>query len=140
MARPASAPRHLFNADFVTAMISPCFVYLWSGAARSAERLRREILLLEEFQRAGVIRHAVLLVAEGRRPFAQHRLHGDELVLVLIHQVENLVDEIVRNLGRRDNDVVEAVDLSWLLDAGEDRARADLSEVSPGHDFLGGGH
>src|SRR4051812_11690084 len=95
IARPTSAPTQPLNTDFVAVMTSPCSFVWIPAASGSPEWLRGEIPFLEEFQRARMVWHAVLLVAEGRRPFAQHGLHRNQFVLVLLHEIENFVDEVV---------------------------------------------
>src|SRR5215831_19719486 len=110
------------------------------GGACSIHRLRRDIVSLEILHSARMVCDLVLLVGERRRELAQYRLHRDKLVLVVEQRVEDLEDELVARLDAGEEQVVEAVDLHWFVNADKDRSRADISQVAPALDLASGGH
>ena len=94
-----------------------------------------ELVVLEIFQRAGMIRDRVLAVDELGREVGERRGHRDQVGLVLQHRVDDLVDHLVLHLAVGEQDVVHAIGLHRLLDADIDRAGPDLDEIAVGEDL-----
>src|SRR5688500_11019166 len=85
-----SVPRLTFMASLPAVVAS--------APRRSVELGRRDALVLEIFDRARMIRHAAIgLIGERTRELSQHRLDDNQLVLVTLHGVEHLVNELVRH-------------------------------------------
>src|SRR5262249_58221068 len=68
-------------------------------AFRSRERLSLDVLVLEVFQRAGMVWKFVCLVEIGRRELTQVRRDGDHVGLVGLHRLDHLVHHVVGYLA-----------------------------------------
>ena len=79
---PSLRPAIQIEMPLATLMIRVPLLPASPSAARLSPSGWPSILLLEVFQRARMVWHAVLLVAELPGELAQHRLHRDQLVLV----------------------------------------------------------
>src|ERR1044071_2189162 len=78
-----------FDAAAVNAAVSGTMRS--SLTERSLHALRLDVVLLEVLQRAGMIGDVVVLIERGSREFAQGRLDGDDIRLVLLQRVDEPV-------------------------------------------------